>query len=442
MADFAIARDGAEDLVARIEDGIRAIDLQMGRPATEFARPESRVLTSSLIVAVEDLCDAVEEELDQTRALDPFFELAIRESVGEARARLSRASSELAERVAALPAPRALPMSMLVVPAEPAGATAAADPARLEPLDGTPEERAESTAAQAVGRASVDTIVVSGIPPTNWAVLKRNCVVACLATAVAIAMFLGYLFIGSSLTGARSQRVLVGQFSQRVEAGDVDTVGAAPALGTPVAMIEMPSINQRAVVVEGSQAEQLKAGPGHVPGTPFPGEKGQSFIVGKRTTYGAPFWGINDLHPGDPIIVTTPAGRFEYAVMASRTVMPGDADIAAPEGAARLALISTEPRLWARGRIAVVAQLKGRAVGGTVTTNGDLNYRQMGLASEPVAFLFAALWALIFAVTILGSLILYKRWSRWAAYVLTMPVLLAVGLLLFESLDRLTPGAL
>ena len=39
----------------------------------------------------------------------------------------------------------------------------------------------------------------------------------------------------------------------------------------------------------------LKEGPGHYPGTPLPGQAGNSAIAGHRTTYGAPFNRIDEL---------------------------------------------------------------------------------------------------------------------------------------------------
>ena len=53
------------------------------------------------------------------------------------------------------------------------------------------------------------------------------------------------------------------------------------------------------VVVEGTDADQLRSGPGHYPGTPLPGEPGNVAIAGHRTTYLHPFYNLNELVPGD-----------------------------------------------------------------------------------------------------------------------------------------------
>ena len=56
-------------------------------------------------------------------------------------------------------------------------------------------------------------------------------------------------------------------------------------------------------VVAGVGREELKKGPGHYPQTPMPGQLGNSAIAGHRTTYGGPFLEIDELEPGDEIIV-------------------------------------------------------------------------------------------------------------------------------------------
>ncbi len=46
----------------------------------------------------------------------------------------------------------------------------------------------------------------------------------------------------------------------------------------------------------------------------MPGQPGNSAIAGHRTTYGAPFFRLDELKAGDQILVTTRQGRFRYDV--------------------------------------------------------------------------------------------------------------------------------
>ena len=76
--------------------------------------------------------------------------------------------------------------------------------------------------------------------------------------------------------------------------------------GDAIARLEIPRIGVDKIVVAGVEKPDLKKGPGHYPETPMPGQLGNSAIAGHRTTYGQPFYSIEQLQPGDDLIVTTP----------------------------------------------------------------------------------------------------------------------------------------
>jgi sortase A len=59
--------------------------------------------------------------------------------------------------------------------------------------------------------------------------------------------------------------------------------------GQAVAKVRIPKIGANYVVVDGTDADDLRKGPGLYPQTPFPGAGGTTAIAGHRTTYGAPF---------------------------------------------------------------------------------------------------------------------------------------------------------
>ena len=62
----------------------------------------------------------------------------------------------------------------------------------------------------------------------------------------------------------------------------------------------IPSIGVSEYVVEGTDADNLRKGPGHYPDTPLPGQQGTSAIAGHRTTYGAPFRKLDELEARRP----------------------------------------------------------------------------------------------------------------------------------------------
>ena len=87
-----------------------------------------------------------------------------------------------------------------------------------------------------------------------------------------------------------------------------------------MATIRIPKIGVDKAVIQGVGVPDLKKGPGHYPSTPLPGQPGNAAIAGHRTTYGAPFYRLDELAPGDKILVATKQGHFEYKVESSKEV--------------------------------------------------------------------------------------------------------------------------
>lgn len=74
-------------------------------------------------------------------------------------------------------------------------------------------------------------------------------------------------------------------------------------------------------------------GVGHYPGTAMPGGQGNFALAGHRTTYGKPFHRIEELVPGDPIVVRTAQAWYVYRVTSTEVVLPGDVQVIAPDPA-------------------------------------------------------------------------------------------------------------
>jgi sortase A len=116
-------------------------------------------------------------------------------------------------------------------------------------------------------------------------------------------------------------------------------------------------IGLSSVVVEGTDAGDLRKGPGHYPGTPLPGQRGTVAIAGHRTTYGAPFRSINKVEAGDEITVVMPYGRFTYTVERTRIVAPTAVWVTQRVSYDRLILSACHPLYSAAKRIVVFARL-------------------------------------------------------------------------------------
>jgi sortase A len=92
--------------------------------------------------------------------------------------------------------------------------------------------------------------------------------------------------------------------------------------GEALTRLEIPKLGVDVVVVQGVSLEALRAGAGHYPDSPLPGERGNVGIAGHRTTYGRPFNRIDELAPGDKVILTTPIGRHVYEISRYPWVVP------------------------------------------------------------------------------------------------------------------------
>jgi sortase A len=137
--------------------------------------------------------------------------------------------------------------------------------------------------------------------------------------------------------------------------------------GDAIGRIKIKRMGIDFVVVEGTNANDLRKGPGHYADTPFPGIRGTVAIAGHRTTYLAPFRKLNEMARGDLITLEMPYARFTYRTELRRIVDPSAyAYVTARKRYDRLALTACHPLYSARQRIVVFARLvdvqaRGRA---------------------------------------------------------------------------------
>jgi sortase A len=91
----------------------------------------------------------------------------------------------------------------------------------------------------------------------------------------------------------------------------------APVRGAPLARLRIPRLGLDEIVVEGVGDAELRAGPGHLPGSAVPGDSGNSVISAHRDRH---FRGLGDLAIGDTVSTETRAGIVRW-VVTSRTVV-------------------------------------------------------------------------------------------------------------------------
>jgi len=174
-----------------------------------------------------------------------------------------------------------------------------------------------------------------------------------ISTGVLILLFLAYQLFGTNVITDRHQQALAAEFEALPTSAP-----SKPDIGDGMALIEIPKIEVKQVVVEGVEVEDLKKGPGHYPTTSLPGEQGNVVISGHRTTYGAPFYRLDELKVGDEIRLSDRETTYVYRVTETKIVRPGDLTVVVPTEDARLTLATCNPRFSARQRLIVVAALE------------------------------------------------------------------------------------
>jgi sortase A len=258
------------------------------------------------------------------------------------------------------------------------------------------------------------------------------------ALALLLVGFLGFLLVGSGIAERRSQDTLYETFRGQLNQA-VAPVGPTSS-GRAVAIIEIPALGLRDVVVEGTTSGDMARGPGHRRDTVLPGQAGVSIVLGRRATYGKPFAKILSLSPGDIITTTTGLGTARYKVTDIRDAA---AKFSVIPGATRNQLIleTSDAPLVPTHSVLVVSTLISKpqpGPAGLPTIRGA----EKPLHGDGTAALTLAWWSQALLIVVVLSTIAWFRWSRPALYLLASPLFIAVVWNVFESLGRLLPNTL
>jgi sortase A len=253
--------------------------------------------------------------------------------------------------------------------------------------------------------------------------------------------FFAYIFVFSSLTGARNQQILTASLLGHPLTVSSLVDGHPPSDGRAIAVLDIRSLDLHEVVVQGTSAADLMKGPGLLPGSVLPGTPGNAVIAGRRVTFGAPFGKLSTLQRGGKIKVIDGAGTFTYVVTHVGTVLSGRRDVIGPTAANQLTLITANSGLLTSGRLVVVAQLKGSpakvdVVRGRIPSNAD-----RALNGDPAAGWLTVLWLLITVGVIVAAAAAAMRWGEpWLVYLFAVPIVLMCGLFACQALSRALPA--
>jgi sortase (surface protein transpeptidase) len=204
-----------------------------------------------------------------------------------------------------------------------------------------------------------------------------------------VLLFVVYELFVTDLLNEGRQSDLTQQLHEQWEADPGTVVQRADLTSGAFAVLYIPrlGLDYQRVVLDGTSEEQLTQGPGHYEGTALPGQPGNMGLAGHRVGKGSPFLDLDQLLPGDPIVVETADSWFVYRVLGDvatgdldgdpsgipgqEIVRPTDVQVLSstpngPEGAAPtgsyLTLTTCHPRYSARQRLIIHAELDGGTI--------------------------------------------------------------------------------
>jgi sortase A len=206
-------------------------------------------------------------------------------------------------------------------------------------------------------------------------------------------------------------------------------------MGAPVAVLSIPAIGLRTVVLQGTTSSVLENGPGHLRTTVMPGQAGVSVILGRQTAYGGPFGALASLAPGDSIKVVTGQTVASYTVIDLRRA--GDPLAPAPaSGAGRLILVTADGApLEPSGVLYVDADETSKPQPSLAMSVPALSPTENAMATDPQAWLPIVLWGQLLVLIAFALSWLWTAWGKWQTWVIAVP---AIGFLVLSIADQAT----
>ena len=207
-------------------------------------------------------------------------------------------------------------------------------------------------------------------------------------------------------------------------------------MGAPVAVLSIPAIGLRTVILQGTTSSVLEDGPGHLRDTVMPGQAGISVILGRQTAYGGPFGGLASLAPGDSIKVVTGQTVAAYTVIDLRRA--GDPLPPTPAtGAGRMILVTGDGApLEPSGILYVDADETSKPQPSPgVVLPAFIAPAENAMATDQGAWLPIVLWGQLLVLIAFALSWLWTAWGKWQTWIIAVP---AVGFLVLSIADQAT----
>jgi sortase A len=151
--------------------------------------------------------------------------------------------------------------------------------------------------------------------------------------------YVGFTLLDARLYQASAKRSLENQIQAEKEPHEIQPKPAIKP-GDILGRLDIPRIGLSVAVLQGVSSRMLRRGTGHIEGTPFPGEAGNSGIAGHRDTF---FRGLKDVRKNDEIQFQTTTKLLHYTVDWAKVVAPDDLSVLAPSTESSLTLVTCYP---------------------------------------------------------------------------------------------------
>ena len=116
--------------------------------------------------------------------------------------------------------------------------------------------------------------------------------------------------------------------------------------------LSLPTLGVTEELHEGITLTDIDRGPSHWPVTALPGQLGNVVVAGHRVTHSKPFYDLDRLVPGDPLVFTTNDGTvWTYELTSTEIVTPDAMHIVDQTAEHRATLFACHPKGSARERI-------------------------------------------------------------------------------------------
>jgi hypothetical protein len=213
--------------------------------------------------------------------------------------------------------------------------------------------------------------------------------------------------------------------------------------GSPVAVLSIPAIKLRAVILQGTTGAVLENGPGHLRDTPMPGQVGTSVILGRQSAYGGPFGGLASIAPGDSIKVVTGQTVASYTVIDLRRA--GDPlPPPVPAGGGRMILVTADGSpLVPTGILYVDADLTTKAQPSPgVVLAAYMSPAENAMATDPQAWLPIVLLGQVLVLVAVTLSWLWSAFGKLQTWLIAVPIVGFMVLTVADQATRLLPNLL